>query len=88
MTREVSENAYHGLAPGLVPRTHDKDQHIDHKCLDHKYDMKGNRVRSCSDLVQSIARVLLPLGFDFGVMLHDHKFGPFVCRSVVSRCGY
>jgi len=44
MPREVSENAYHGL---LVPRTHDKDQHIDHKYLDRKYDMKG------TDLVQS-----------------------------------
>jgi hypothetical protein len=40
------KNAYHGLAPGLVPGTHDKDQYIDHKYLDRKYDMKGNLVQT------------------------------------------
>ena len=50
MPREVSENAYHGLAPGLVPRTHDKDQYIDHKYLDRKYDMKGNLVQTSFSL--------------------------------------
>jgi hypothetical protein len=42
MPREVSENAYHGLAP---------DQHIDHKYLDRKYDMKGNLVKSSFSLL-------------------------------------
>lgn len=35
----------------LATRTYDKDQHIDHKYLDRKYDMKGNLVQTSFSLL-------------------------------------